>query len=568
MANIELQVLDYQQQVIAKANSDNNGFATFDCKRKPYLVIAKNGDEKGYLKLDDGSSLPLSRFDISGEEVKNGIKGFIFGERGVWRPGDSMYINCIVEDKDGKLPAGHPVQFELYTPNGQLYTQKVQANADEGFNVFKVSTEKSSPTGNWLAKVKVGGAVFEKRIRIETVMPNRLKVNLDFGPEAMLGKDLSNAGKLSAQWLFGATAKNLKAKVDASLYAKKTGFAKFAGYSFDDPTSNYTTQSKTIFDGTLDEEGNAVVKPKFETDENAPGMLSANLLTKVFEPGGSFSINNMTIPYSPYTSYAGIKLPEGEKPWGFLLTGKTHTAQIVDVDKQGNLLNGEQDVEVQFYKIQWRWWWDNSGDNLSNFTQDKYNKLIKTETVHLNNGKGSWNFSVGENNWGRYLALVKDLKSGHTSGDVVYLDEAGWQSRDNTDDPTAASMLSFTADKEKYNVGDQVTLTIPSSKGGRGLISIESGSKVLQTLWVETTPGQTVVKFKADETMSPNVYVNVSLLQPHAQTVNDLPIRMYGVLPIMVEDKNTVLKPVINMAGTIQPEKQASVTVSEQMEKK
>ena len=82
-------------------------------------------------------------------------------------------------------------------------------------------------------------------------------------------------------------------------------------------------------------------------------------------------------------------------------------------------------MEVQFYKIQWRWWWDNSGDNLSNFTQDKYNKLIKTETVHLNNGRGKWNFSVGENEWGRYLVLVKDMKSGHITGDVVYIDEAG-----------------------------------------------------------------------------------------------------------------------------------------------
>ena len=64
--------------------------------------------------------------------------------------------------------------------------------------------------------------------------------------------------------------------------------------------------------------------------------------------------------------------------------------------------------------------------------------------------------------------------------------------------------------------------------------------------------------------MAPNVYVNVSLLQPHAQTINDLPIRMYGVLPIIIEDKNTVLKPVINMADIIRPEQQTTVTVSEQ----
>ncbi|MEO6329512.1 MAG: MG2 domain-containing protein [Ginsengibacter sp.] len=563
MGDVELEVLDYQQQIIAKEKSGSDGFAKFELKRKPYLLIAKKGEEKGYLKLDDGSTLALSRFDVSGEEVKNGIKGFIFGERGVWRPGDSMYINCIVQDKQGNLPADHPVEFDLFTPQGQLYKRMIQTNADEGFNVFKTATEQSSPTGNWLAKVKVGGAVFEKRIRVETVMPNRLKINLDFGKDPMLGKNGTSAGTISAKWLFGATAKDLKAKIDASLYAKKTSFKRFEQYVFDNPTSKYSTQSKTIFDGALDANGNAEIKPNFEIDENAPGMLNANLVVKVFEPGGSFSIDNITLPYSPYASYAGLKLPDGDKTWGYLQTGKTHTAQIVDVDNKGNLLSGTNDVEVQFYKIQWRWWWDNTGDNLSNFTQDEYNKLLKRETVHLTNGAGNWNFKTGEDDWGRYLILVKDIKSGHTTGQVIYLEDPYWQSRQNTDDPTAASMLSFTSDKEKYNVGDEVSLTIPSSKGGRCLISVESGSTVVKTYWVETVQGQTVVKFKAEKEMSPNIYVNVSLLQPHAQTLNDLPIRMYGVMPIFVEDKSTILKPVISMPNAIRPEQQSQITVSE-----
>ena len=60
---------------------------------------------------------------------KNGIKGFIFGERGVWRPGDSLFLSCIIEDKDNKLPEEHPVEMELYSPTGQLYKRPVQSNA-------------------------------------------------------------------------------------------------------------------------------------------------------------------------------------------------------------------------------------------------------------------------------------------------------------------------------------------------------------------------------------------------------------------------------------------------------
>lgn len=564
LSGIDLEVLDYQQTIISKGKSGNDGFAQIDVKRKPYLLIAKNGNERGYLKLYDGNALAMSRFDVGGAEVKNGIKGFIFGERGVWRPGDTIYLNCIIEDKSGKLPKDHPVEMILYTPQGQLYKQAVQSNATDGFYLFKTFTEPSSPTGNWLAKIKCGGAVFEKRIKIETVMPNRLKINVDFGQNPLLGTGGTTSGKINAKWLFGAPAKNLKAKIDASISAKPTSFAKFAGYSFDSPATDYSTQSKTIFDGSLNESGDATINPKFETEEAAPGMLTANMLIKVFEPGGAFSIDNVALNYSPYSSYAGIKLPQGEKPFNYLLAGKTHTAELADVDSRGNTITGNTNLQVQLYRIQWRWWWDDNGENLSNFTQNEYNKLIKSDTVTLSNGKGSWQFKSSPDDWGRYLILAKDLKSGHITGQVFYIDEPGWQSRSgNDEDQTAATMLSFNSNKEKYNIGDEVVLNIPSSKGGKVLVSLENGSKVIKSFWQETSQGQTQVKFKAEPEMAPNIYATISLLQPHSQTINDLPIRMYGSIPIFVENKNTVLQPVLNIASTIRPEQETSFTVSE-----
>lgn len=63
--------------------------------------------------------------------------------------------------------------------------------------------------------------------------------------------------------------------------------------------------------------------------------------------------------------------------------------------------------------------------------------------------------------------------------------------------------------------------------------------------------------------MAPNVYLHISLLQPHAQTVNDLPIRMYGVIPVFVSNRQTVLEPQINMPAVLRPEQEFSVSVSE-----
>ena len=567
MSGIDLEVLDYQLSIVGKGRSGSDGFASIELKRKPYLLIAKNGTERGYLRLDDGSSLPLSRFDVGGEEVKNGLKGFVFGERGVWRPGDTLFINCIIEDKEKKLPADHPVEFSLYTPKGQLYKQAIQNNATDGFYLFKTSTDEDAQTGNWLARIKVGGAVFEKNIKIETVMPNRLKINLDFGKDALLGVGSSNEGKLNVKWLFGTPAKNLKAKIDATLTPRKNGFASFPGFTFYNPTADFSTRETTIFDGTLDDDGNATIKPGFSNDNAAPGMLNANLLVKVFEPGGNFSVDNMNVAYSPYSSYAGLQLPKGQPPFNYLFTGKKHIAQIVNTDSKGKLISGNEKMQVSFYRIQWRWWWDEGGDNLSNFTQSSYNKLIKKDTVTLSNGKGQWSFSVADKDWGRYLILVQDMKSNHITGEAFYIDNDYWQSRQGEDDQGAASMLSFTSDKALYHVGEQVNLSVPASKGGRMLVSIESGSRVLKTFWQKTEQGNNTVSFKAEPGMAPNIYATVSLIQPHAQTINDLPIRMYGSIPIVVEDPNTLLHPQLSIPATIRPEQNVSFTVSEQQGK-
>ncbi len=564
MKGVQLEVLDYQQQVIATGSTDGDGMATLSVKRKPYLLVAKNGaTEKGYLKLDEGTALPLSRFDIEGAEVQNGIKGFVFGERGVWRPGDSLFLGCIVEDQAGTLPAGHPVEMELVSPRGQLYKKLVQPNAANGFNVFRTATSADAPTGNWLCRVKVGGATFEKKLKIETVMPNRLKINLDFHGQEALGRSATEPATLNARWLFGATAQHLKARVDVQLYKRATAFDKYKGYVFDNPTANFAPQSKVVFDGPLDAEGNATLNPQFEAGEQAPGQLLANVMVKVFEPGGNFSIDNLSMPYNPYSAYVGVKVPEGDKQWGFLQTGKTHRFTIAEVTPDGKPTTGTTEAEVEIYKISWRWWWDNSGEGLSNFTQDQYNKLVSDKRVTLVNGAGYYDISPADEEWGRYLVLVKDQRSGHVTGTTFYVDGYGWQSRNNSDMPSAAAMLSFTSDKEKYQVGDDVKLTIPSSEGGRALISIETGSRVLKTFWTKTTAKETRFSFPVEKEMAPNVYVNVSLVQPHAQTVNDLPIRMYGVIPVLVEDPKSRLEPVIRMPDVVRPQTPVNLTVSE-----
>ena len=187
--------------------------------------------------------------------------------------------------------------------------------------------------------------------------------------------------------------------------------------------------------------------------------------------------------------------------------------------------------------MSWRWWWDTSSDNLSTFSSSEYREKVFEKTISTNsNGKASFNFELKYPDWGRYLVRVEDPNGGHATGKTIYVDWPGWAGKSMKRDPSAATMLVFSTDKEIYNVGETAIVTFPGSYGGRALVTVENGSEVLHSLWVESENGETKFEFPISELYTPNVYINISSLQPHATTLNDSPIRMYGVPDISVED--------------------------------
>lgn len=561
IAGATVELYDYQLQVLKTMKTDANGMCDASFKKKPFLMIAKSGNQRGYLKLDDGSSLSLSAFDVSGEEVQKGIKGFIYGERGVWRPGDTLFLSFILEDKQNTLPKNHPVQFELLNPQGQVFKKMVRSNGLNGFYNFTTTTDKNSPTGNWTARVKVGGAWFTKTIKIETIMPNRLKIKLDFGVDKLSVTKKDLPGSLEVKWLHGAVARNLNAKVEVTLSETNTTFKKFEDYNFDDAARNFTSEAQTIFDSDINNEGKAIVKPNLTVNDAAPGMLKAGFKVRVFEQGGAFSVDQFSIPYSPYSSYVGMKLPEGNKFSGMIQTDTNHIVKVVTVDSDGKPVSKSK-LKVQVYKVSWRWWWDSYDGDLANYVGNEYRQPIMDQYISTINGKGQFVLRVNRPEWGRYYVCVTDEESGHRTGQTVYIDWPAWAGSSPKGNE-GATLLSFSSDKKQYNVGEDVKLTIPSSGAGRALISIESGSKVINAHWVETQKGETSFNFKVTPDMTPNVYVNVTLIQPHAQTINDLPIRLYGVIPISVEDPNTHLNPVVITPEKWSPETKSSFSVKE-----
>lgn len=564
MSGVNIEVLNYQQQVIASAATDNSGLANikFAAQDRPFLLIAKSGKQRGYLKLDQGSSLSLSAFDVSGVAVQKGLKGFLYGERGVWRPGDTLFVSFILEDKAKSLPANHPITFELNDSRGQMVYRTVTSISPVGMYSFPVATSSDAPTGTYLARVKVGGVTFTESFRVETVMPNRLKINIKFNEDALrFGKD--NRATFTSAWLHGAPARNLKVKVDATLSQSTTSFEKFPKFTFDDPARTFYAEERTVFEGTLNEKGEVSFTPNISVKSSAPGVLKASFTARVFEQGGAFSIDRFTMPYYPYNQFVGVKMPESGNRRKTYYTDTTYTVEVVTVDSEGVPIP-RKTLNVEVYKIDWRWWWERGGEDLSRYISSSYYKTVTRGTVTTDaQGKGIYNLKISHPNWGRFLIRVSDPNGGHASGITVYYDWPGWVKRDRKSMPEGESMLTFASDKEGYNVGETAIITIPSSEGGKVFLTVENGIKVIQSHWIDAKAGETQFRIPVTSEMAPNVYINAMLLQPHGQTVNDLPIRTYGIVGISVEDPKTHLTPILNLPDEFKPEEKVTITVSE-----
>lgn len=552
---------NYQHQALASGTTNDKGQVRLDLSSgRPFYLIASQGTQRSYLRVDNGSALSLSSFDVSGEVVQKGIKGFIYGERGVWRPGDTLHLGFMLNDRAKQLPAEHPVVMELYNPLGQMYARKTQTRGELGLYVFDFVTEADAPTGAWNVKAQVGGVSFSKRLRIESIKPNRLKIALSMPEKTLLRGEPMDA-RLHVEWLQGAIARNLKYDIQGTFIATPTTFEGYKGFYFDDPSRVFNTEKSKLISGVTNERGDATVQARFELGSTAPGMLLANLVTRVYEESGDFSIDADRMLYSPYRRYAGLKSPQKDKEQ--LNTGTNYTYEVASVDYLGKpQANTELDVKV--YKVYWYWWWDSNSSGLANYVSDSYNKPVKTFTVRTDgDGRGTFQLSFPDKEWGTYFISVKDKESKHSTGVMSYFDWPYNEGRRNTDGSESATMLSFKTDKDSYTPGEKMVVTFPSTKGSRAIISIENGVRVLSLTEHTCEDKQTTVRLDVTKDMQPNAYVYITLLQPHGITKNDLPIRLYGVVPFTVTSPESHLTPVIQSPAELKPDASYTISVSE-----
>lgn len=549
MAGVELRVLGPQHQLLATLRSDAQGMAMLaTTAARPAVVVAQKARQYGYLRLEPGAALSVSEFDVSGRQTQHGLKGFLYGERGVWRPGDTLHLAFMLED--AATAKDHPVVLQLLDPQGRPLQRLVADKGAHGLFRFSTATTPDAPTGLWTAQVQVGSARFERGLRIETVRPNRLRVQLDPGRDRLHGAG-PHPVQVLAEWLHGAPARDLRTTVTMNLSADRLAFKGYEQWNFEDLARRVNDGEVLVHDGRTDADGRLSFPLSLPENAGLPGLVKANLVTRVFEPGGDASMDRTTVNIAPYDHYVGIRMPAASGAWGSYFTDTTYAVELATLDAGGASAGGRI-LEVQVLKLDHSWWWDGAVGGSANYMSTAHSTVRQEMSLTTDTkGRARFDLRIERPDRGRMVLRVRDPGSGHVSAALLHFDRPGWEGSARRDDPKAASMLTFSADKERYAPGDEALLTIPSAGICRALITIASSDRVLDMRWVELKERETRVSVPISAEMAPNVYADVCLLQPHGSVSNDLPIRLHGVIPLFVEDPASHLAPTLTLPKNI-----------------
>jgi len=535
LAGVQVKLKTYQHQIVGEGATNSDGMVQFPAdKQDVFYIEAEKNNQRSAIRLNE-MAWNTSTFDTKGVEPGDkGVRAFIFTERGVYRPGDPVNISVVIRNDDNTFPENHPVILTMINPRGQAVHEQVSKEGIDGFYNFRYNTKETDLTGKYQVSIKAGSETFTHEVRIETVMAERLKVDIGMASRQFTSQDRLLKADIKSNYLFGNPASLLDAEVTINLQPVDKTFDRYNDFRFSNFSTQFDALTETIFEGRLNEQGEASLAWAFPTFMNVPSALKGQLIARVIEKGGRASRNFVEINIDPYPYYVGIKAPDLE--YSYARTGQKLNLPVVIVDPAGTAQAGRT-LYYRIYRNERRWWWEyDSQDQFRlHYKSDRSTELQEEGRLISAATPVGLNFTPEKR--GNYLIEVQDGHDGHISSLLV----SAYPWGETPSEGKEAGILALRSDKEEYAPGDKAVITFPAPSQALVLVTVEKGGRVLSSEWQTIDGGKTEqqISIPVSDEMLPTAYVSVALIQPHAQTANDRPIRLYGMVPLNVRDAAT-----------------------------
>lgn len=538
VSNANITAISRKNQPLASVLSDENGSGVLKTNYKDVLfLVAQSGNETSFLKLD--SPLLLDGFDTAGE-VKNSLtKAFIYTERGIYRPGDEVHFSVVA--LHNQTPLSHPITLTLKDSRGNTLLQEAVLQPQKhGFFYHNYTLDLAAPTGEYTAVFKVASQQFKHSFKVGSFTPNRIDVKIA-SPKIFGDKGGVN---VSANYLFGAPAANLRANLRLNFVKKEFANPKFKDYIFTNPTL-YAASESLSFNAKLDENG--FVKTEFEIPQKIKSAKNANfnalINAEVFEDGGRSTLSTSVAEVRNFEYFIGVKrLKEN-----FVKKGEKLKFELIASGVDGELLSGKK-LKWRVFQNRHSWWqdYDSFEQFLRFIKRQSYSTLVAQGEVLSAQNPVAVEFDCAEFSGDMFFEVEEE--SGVSAAQSFYISSYGEPAQSDI-----TSTLQLRQDKPSYAVGETAKITFEASKNARAFVALSGAQGVFKRFEVVLKEGQNSFEVPILEEFAPNVYASVTLLQEYQSWQNDKSLRLFGVANLAVQNPQKKLNLTLSVPSKVLP---------------
>ena len=542
---------DGKGKVIDTSHSDESGRASLKTNTEARYIEVQSGEDFALLALS-GSQLNNSLFDVGGLQRQDGVDAFLYTERGVYRPGDEINLSAIVRNDQDTFPEGHPVTLRVYNPQGRLVHETVNTDATDGFYTFNFRTDRSALTGTWQGVLDIGGRLFSHDIRVEEIVPYRIRVGIETEQERLSKEDRQVDFTVAAEYLFGAAAGGLESETRISVEPYDLSFAAYQNFTFGNESLALVEGDRDPMYRTLDDDGQALFTWNIPEIAEVASALRVRIDSRVYESGGRFVPQTKLIPLEHYPSYVGIEMQQSR----YMTIGDLASFRVIHALENGELI-ADSELEYTIYGLRTYWWWEyyDQSNFRRHYKSNQATTVLERGTI-ATNAEGMAVIEHRLSEYGEILLEVHDPQGGHTAG---YFFSSFWWG--DSPQSRTADIVNLKLDQDAYLPGETALVTLNTPAQGRALVTVEKDGKILDQAWHELKSNVSEFALDVTEDYIPNAYVTVTVYQPFGRKDNDLPLRMYGILPLYVKSEGTQLGLELNLPDSIRPEEEFQVEI-------
>jgi len=538
---VKVNFISTNNQTVGTATTDGNGVAILKNAKATLgkfqlgMITCSLGDDFNFMVLDN-AHVETSRYDVAGKYSNDAhLDAFIYGDRDIYRPGDSVHVNTVVRTEDWKVMKDVPMKIKLLLPSGKEYQSLKQTPDDQGAFETTFYLPPAIITGLYTIEVLSGNDVYiaGKQISVEEFVPDRIKVTTQVDkPAARPGEKITTA--ITATNLFGPPAANRNYEVELQLNRKDFYSKKYNDYHFAIHTGEQINIENVVRNGKTDEAGKAseIFDLPVYTDI---GILQGNVFTTVFDETGrpvhqisDFSVNTQDV-------FFGIKYFD---QW--VSTRQPLALQFIACNAAGQATNATATVEI--YRYSWENVIEQSGGRYRYNSQRK-DMLVSKKNISLNASGG--NISFTPYNSGEYEVRIS--RPGADTYVALELYAYGWGDTQNTSfEVSNEGEVDLQLDKESYIVGDKAQVLLKSPFEGKILVTVERGD-VFDYYYLNTDKKAASISIPIKDEFLPNVYISATAIRK--LTGNQLPLTVArGYVALKVSKDETKLPVAITAA--------------------